>query len=227
MSPPLRTNALPRPRSAPSGKSVASLLLMALLVLTLGGCAGVVVGAGATVGVAALDERGVEGVARDTAIETQIRAKWLSSDLDKGGALSIEGGIIVHEGRALLTGTMKSEEARAKAVAYAWQVEGVKKVINEIEIGDDTVTDIAVDSWITAQLTSKLTLDQNVKAINFKIETNAHKVYIIGIARSEAEHRRVIGHARSVARVRDVIDHIRVKASAEKSEHAPGAARGA
>ena len=190
-------------------------LLTALFLLAaaggLTGCVGAAIGAGATVGVAALDDRGVEGVARDTALATRVRGKWLNFDLETGDTLAVDGSVKVYNRRALLTGTVKTEDVRAKAVRLTWEVEGVEEVINELAVGDTSVTDSAIDSWISAQLTAKLTFDKEVQAINYIIETENAVVYLIGTAQSRAELDRVLGHARSVSRVRDVVNHVRVK----------------
>ncbi len=208
-SPPCGPNR--RWNASPAG-GLAERIAAAFICLTLlAGCASAVVGAGATVGVAALDERGVEGVARDTALATRIRAKWLNHDLIAGSRLAVVGGVKVYERRALLTGRVETEATRVAAVRLAWEVEGVDQVLNEIAVGPGDLQDTARDTWITTQLTTKLTLDQNVKAVNYGITTTDARVYLIGIAQDAAELDRVLGHARSVARVRDVINHIRVK----------------
>ena len=49
------------------------------LVLALGGCA-VLLGAGAAVGVAAYDERGVDGVARDLRLHARILEAWFQKE---------------------------------------------------------------------------------------------------------------------------------------------------
>ncbi|MDP6572962.1 MAG: BON domain-containing protein [Rhodospirillales bacterium] len=176
--------------------------------LALGGCAGVAVGAGATTGVAALQERGLEVAARDTRLEAEIIAQWLTQN-DK---LVIDIDVEVYEGRALLTGAVDGEAVRADAVRMAWKVAGIKDVLNEIQIvADSDLIDLARDTWITTQLKSKLTFDQDVLAINYAIETVNGVVYLIGIAQNQAELERVVGHARDIEYVGNVISHVRVK----------------
>ena len=54
----------------------------------------------------------------------------------------------------------------------AWQVEGVREVINQIEIRDRSgLIDFARDGWVTTQLTVMLTIDSQVKAINYSNDT--------------------------------------------------------
>lgn len=209
-------------RSRPLFQALAA----AVLAAGLAGCVGAAVGAGATVGVAAMDDRGVQGVARDAALATKVRGKWLNYDLETGDTLAVDGSVKVYNRRAMLTGKVKSEDIRATAVRLAWQVEGIEEVINELAVGEGSVTDAAVDSWISAQLTTKLTFDKDVQAINYIIETENAVVYLIGAAQSQTELNRVLGHARAVSRVRDVISHVRIKPADEPKPSDPKPADG-
>ncbi len=180
-------------------------LLLGLLTIT--GCAGAIVGGGAAVGTAAYQERGVRGVARDIATATRIRTGLINA-----GEKFISGvGVEVYEGRALLTGVLADEITRAKAVGLVWKVEGVKHVLNEIQVGSTSVRDLAKDSWVTTQLKTKVTLDREILAINYSMETVNGIVYLIGIAQNQKELDRVIAHARDIDYVRNIISHVRVK----------------
>lgn len=173
----------------------------------LGGCAGAVVGGAAAVGTAAYQERGVQGVARDLATATKVRTELLNA-----GETYVTGvGVEVYEGRVLLTGTLATEAMRANAASLAWKTEGVKDVINEIQLHASNLRDLARDSWITTQLQSKLTVDKQILAINYSVETVNGIVYLIGIAQSQDELDRVIAHARGINYVRQIISHVRVK----------------
>lgn len=182
-------------------------LVLGLVAGGLGGCAGILVGGGAAVGTAAYQERGVQIVARDLAAATKVRISLLNA----GEPYAIGVGVEVYEGRVLLTGTLANEEMRATAVSLTWKSEGVTDVINEIQIRDSSLRDLAKDSWITAQLKSKLTFDKNILAINYSIETVNGIVYLIGIAQNQQELDRVIAHARNLSYVRRIISHVRVK----------------
>ena len=186
---------------------VAVVAMVVLAAGALGGCAGVIIGGGAAVGTAAYQERGVRGVARDLATATKLRTKLLDA-----GEVYVTGvGIEVYEGRVLLTGTLEKEPMRAATVKLAWKTEGVKDVINEIQIGQSSLRDIARDSWITAQLKTKITFDKKILAINFSIETVNGIVYLIGIAQDQGELDRILAHGRGVDYVRRIISHVRVK----------------
>ena len=186
-----------------------SICAAALLLMSAGlsGCVGLAVGAGATAGTAALQDRGLGGAIDDTVIHGKITSAYLSNDV-KFKLIAVK----VHEGRVLLTGTVPKPEDRVKAVRHAWKVEGVKTVINEITVEDDSgVLDLARDKWVSTQLRLKITFDGKIKAINYAIDTVNGTVYLMGIAQNERELALVRNHARSLDYVRRVVSHVRIK----------------
>ena len=186
-----------------------SICAAALLLMSSGlsGCVGLAVGAGATAGTAALQDRGLGGAIDDTVIHGKITSAYLSNDV-KFKLIAVK----VHEGRVLLTGTVPKPEDRVEAVRHAWKVEGVKTVINEITVEDDSgVLDLVRDKWVSTQLRLKITFDGKIKAINYAIDTVNGTVYLMGIAQNERELALVRNHARSLDYVRRVVSHVRIK----------------
>jgi osmotically-inducible protein OsmY len=189
-------------------KRLLTLFFLLALPSLLSACA-TAAGAGATAGVAASQERGLGVAIDDSAIHAKIWRLWLDTDPH----IFLEVGVDVHEGRVLLTGTINSPQNRLDAVRLAWQVEGVRQVIDEIQVTDEGgVLDYSRDVWITAQLRSKITFDSEILAINYSIETVNKVVYLMGVAQSEAEIDRVIRYARNIDYVRKVVNHVRIKA---------------
>ena len=186
----------------------AALSLAALLGLSLQGCVSAVVGVGATAGTAAMEERGLSGAADDTALRLRINA--LLSDKDE--RLWRKVGMQVYMGRVLLTGTVETAEMRTEAVKLAWQAEGVKEVINEIQLaGSGGASGFARDTWISTQLKSALLFDKQVSSINYSIETVGGTVYLIGLAQDQRELDRVMNHARGLSYVKKVVNYVKIK----------------
>jgi len=192
------------------GQVAKLLVITGLAVGALSGCAGMVVGAGATAGVAALEERTAKTIAGDTTIATKIRLGLV----DAHEKLALGVAVEVYESRVLMTGTVPTEELRAQAIQLAWKVKEVKDVLNEVQVTEVGLVDVAKDSWVTAQLTSALTFDRDVQAINYNIETVNGIVYLIGLAQNQKELDRVIARAREIGGVQRVINHVRVKRAA-------------
>lgn len=169
---------------------------------------GAVMGVGAGAGLAAYQERGMDGVARDLALSSRILDQYARHN----HTLVANIGIEVYESRALLTGQVETEDERADAVRLAWQVDGLLDVINEIHVtSDGGVLDTARDAWVSTQLEAKITFDEKILAINYAIETVGGTVYLIGIAQDDAELERVKNHARSISYVRRIVSHVRIK----------------
>jgi len=188
--------------------TAAVLFLTALLGASLQGCVGAVIGAGATVGTAAMEERGIAGVTDDAAL--RIRLNGLFSGKDE--RLWRKVGLQVYMGRVLLTGAVETEDMRAEAVRLAWSAEGVKEVINEMQIAQSGgATGFARDTWITTQLKSALLFDKDVSSINYSVESVGGTVYLIGLAQDRAELNRVMNHARGMSYVKKVVNYVQIK----------------
>lgn len=175
---------------------------------------GLLTGVGASVGTYAAEERGVDGAALDTSIDARIRSAWLQADAD----LVADLGLTVRERRVLLTGAVADPDRRLLAVRLAWRPEEVVEVINEIRVvksGD--LGDAARDRLIAADLKSKLMLDAKIKSINYAVDVSDRVVYLMGVAQSESERRRVRDWARQVEYVRGVVDYTLLKTNPRRA----------
>jgi osmotically-inducible protein OsmY len=186
--------------------AVLTILAVCLATGALSGCA-VVAGAGAVVGGAAAEERGIRGRSSDLAIEAKVADKFIQERLK----LLTDIGVEVYESRVLLTGATTDMALADKAVALTYQVDGVQAVINEIQHVPSGVADFAHDTWITTQLVSKITFDKDILSINYSVETVNRIVYLIGIAQNQAEVDKVVAHASNIDYVTKVVNHVRIK----------------
>lgn len=189
--------------------------------LALGACSpvGIAVGAGASAGVAASQERGLVTAVDDTAIAADINRLWLAHD----ASLFLDITTSVHEARVLLTGTVKTPEERVDAVRLAWQARGVREVLNEIQVtAGSGLINYARDRQITTALRSRLLLDREIADINYSIDTVNGTVYLMGIAQNQAELSRVINHGRAVTYVRHIVSHVRLKDEVPDTPHNTG-----
>lgn len=183
-------------------------ILLALLAPGLGGCVSAAVGAGATVGVAAMQERGFMGAVEDTEIRTAINSAWFDKNVD----LLTDVGLSVVEGRVLLTGKVPTQKMHDDAVQLARHVEGVQEVIDEIKVTTEgDIGNYTRDVWIATQLKARLMFDEDVAAINYSVMTVDGVIYLSGIAKNEAELERVTNHAREIAYVRRVVSYVVMK----------------
>lgn len=184
------------------------ILCAAVLGASLSGCVGTAVGVGAAAATAAAEERGLFEAATDLRIRTTINTLWLDHSEDMTLALNLD----VYEGRVLITGVVPTEAMRADAIRLAKRANGVRQIIDEIRVveGDDG-TSFVRDGLITTQLRTRITLDNEIQAINYAIETVGGTVYLLGIAQNPAELARVRDHARALPYVRRIVSHVVMK----------------
>jgi len=196
---------LPRPTSLPRAALSAAAVLAP--VLLLGACSpvGVAVGGAAAGVTASQTEKGFHTTASDTEIRITINDLWLQADEEMFRKVNLQ----VQEGRVLLTGNVPLPEQRVEAVRLAWQAPGVREVINEIEVNDTSgLGNQARDAWISTQLKSTLLFDEDVSSIDYSVETVNQVIYLLGVARSQAELNRVIGHAKEISYVQGVVSYV-------------------
>lgn len=179
---------------------------MALL-LALGGCSfwGAAAGGAAVGTTAAQTEKGFRRSVADTEIRITINDLWLQADEEMFRKVNLQ----VEEGRVLLSGNVRLPEQRVEAVRLAWQAPGVREVINEINVTDKSgLSNFARDTWISTELEATLLLDEEVSSIDYSIETVNQVIYLMGVARTQAELDRVIGHAKDISYVRRVVSYV-------------------
>ncbi len=178
--------------------------------LTLAACtpAGMAVGAGATAGVAAAEERGLRGAGKDTLIRVEINEAWLNSDFDTFNRLNLQ----IYEGRVLVSGRVPDQKNADEAIRLAWQADGVREVINEVEISNaGALDDFANDALINARLDSELLFDSEIDSINYSTRSVAGTVYLLGVAQDRAELDRVFRVTRNIPNVKRVVSHVIMK----------------
>ncbi len=183
------------------------LLLIAVCPFVLTGCAGALVGAGATAGIAAAQEGGVKRAWSDAQIQAEINKLWFEYDVDTFTKLDLT----VNQGRVLIIGVVQKPETRVEAVRLAWQPPGVKQVINEIRVAKgEGVTGFARDTWITSRLRAAITFNRDIQSINYSIDTVQGTVYLMGSAQNQQELNRVIEIARTIPDVKQVVSYVKL-----------------
>ncbi len=180
------------------------------------GCIAAAVGAAATTGYVATQERTPGTALDDTTIWVRVKEKLVQHNAHE---LLTGINVEVIEGRVHLTGVVNSTETRVDAVRLAWQVEGVKEVINEIKvvpIQQKKLKDIAHDSWISTQIRSKMLFNTDIRSINFSIDVVQGTVYLMGIARNQNELDALTELASTTPGVDKVVSYVRVENNIEK-----------
>lgn len=177
--------------------------------LALAGCAPALFGAGVATTVAVAQERPAEEAAEDLATKALIEEALFREEL---GDVFRGIGIIVVEGRVLLTGTVPSPGDAARAGEIAAGVKGVREVLNETVGGEPPgIATAAADTRISLEIRSRMAFADNVRQINYWTATENRVVHLIGIAQDELELARALDIARNVAGVDKVVNHVILK----------------
>ena len=192
-----------------SNKKIYLLIIFLCVPYLFSACAQVLTGTAAKVITVTKEDRTIGEFVDDALIKTVIKNTYF----DQSGNLFFNVDVEVSQGRVLLTGTVENMDLKIEATRIAWGVEDVKTVINELQISNsDNIFNFADDLVISTKVSGRLILEEEVNSLNYNIETVNKVVYIIGIANSDDEQKKVIDIASDVYGVEGVIDYITIKA---------------
>ena len=184
-------------------KTLSPFLLGAVLLLLQGCITTAVVTTAAVAGKVATDPRSAG---------TQVDEEKVAQTLNNDAQLKTETriNIVVYNGKVLLIGQAPNYTAAETAKNIAAGVEGVKEVVNEIRTGEVIrASQVAIDSWITTTIKSKLLLNGEVKTTEVKVITENGEVFLIGkLSHTQADAAtEVARNVRGVSKVVKVITY--------------------
>ncbi len=184
--------------------------VMLIFILLNQGCSptSILATGGSSALVVAEGERSMGTVIDDATIKVNIAAKFLNA----GNNIFVNINTSVLEGRVLLTGLVDNQEIRIDAVRLVWEVEGVKEIINEIEIGNrSTLKDYASDLWINTQARAVAAKTVGLKAITFNFETIQGKIYVAGISTRPDLLNDMISALKNIKGVNEIVNYVIIK----------------
>jgi osmotically-inducible protein OsmY len=189
-------------------KPFSTVLVLVLAAAALTGCAGVFVAGAATGASAAYDRRTVGTQLDDETIEI----KATNAIYDDKTLYDSSHLIVVSFNRiVLLAGQTPTEAMRAHAAQVVSAVPDVRKVYNEVTIGEPTsFMTRSNDAALTAKVKAEMLAAPGVDAFRVKVVTENGTVFLMGLAyRSEAEAAaRVASHVSGVQRVVKLFEYL-------------------
>lgn len=189
-------------------RKLIAILVVCAAAAGASGCATAALGAAASVGLYAAQDRTIGEGIDDAAASQQVKMRLLAADRQAFQEVDVE----VANGNLLLSGTAPTEEHKQAAETIARSVRTIDNVFNEIFVGQpSSVLVNAQDELITAQIRARLTASSSVRAINVNIETFHGHVYLMGTARTDHELRRAAEIASEVRGVRRVVSFMQVR----------------
>ena len=174
------------------------------------GCspANILATSGSTAMVVAEGDRSLGTVVDDATIKVNIAAKFLGA----GNNIFVNINTSVLEGRVLLTGLVETQEIRIEAVRLVWEIEGVREVVNEIEIGNrETLKDYANDLWINTQARGVAAKTIGLRAVAFNFETINGRIFVAGLTSRTDQLDALISALKTIKGVKEIVNYVIVK----------------
>jgi len=188
-----------------------TLLFVSLILLMINiGCSpvGILASGGGATMVIAEGDRTLGTVVDDATIKLNLSAKFLKSE----NRLFLDVNSNVTEGRVLLTGLVDTQEIRIEAVRKVWEINGVREVMNEIEVGNKTtLKEYMNDLWINTQVKSLAARTIGLRSFSYNFETIKGKVYIAGITSRPEQLQAIVESTKTIKGVNEIVNYVIIK----------------
>ena len=163
---------------------IINLLIISLLVNS---CA-IISTTGSLVGSASTSTRGFSGTIEDTYLMSKIVSKITLMKLSNFSNITVS----VINGKVLLAGNIENQEKRLQLIKKVWWIDGVKEVLNELEIGPRTsFSEKAEDFVFEAKIEKRLLFEPGIFSNNYSVDVVNGKVYVMGISSDIEEKTKV------------------------------------
>ena len=159
-----------------------------VIFLLVNSCTIVVSTAGSLVGNATTSTRGFSGTIEDTYLMSKIVSKITLMKLSNFSNITVS----VNNGNVLLAGNIENQEKRLELIKKVWWIDGVKEVLNELEIGPRTsFSEKAEDFVFEAKIEKRLLFEPGIFSNNYSVDVVNGKVYVMGISSDIEEKTKV------------------------------------
>lgn len=178
--------------------AIAALLGFAGL---LGGCAAVVVGAGAAAGYSAYEDRRSTG----TQVEDQRIESRAGSAIDERFGWKVHVNVTSYNRQVLITGEVPDAVSHAEVEKLIAVLPGVRTLANELTIG--RLTSLAArtgDAVVTSNVKTRFLGAKNFNPVHVKVVTEAGVVFLMGMV-TEVEANAASEIARTTDGVKKVV----------------------
>lgn len=153
--------------------------MMGLLIclLTLQGCVAAFIAGATAGGLVVYDQRSFEMINTDNTIRHKGQV-WLAKDpVFKGSHITLSSFNRI----VLLTGQTPKASVRVTAEKLAHSIPNVKRVYNEITIGQPTsIAQRTMDTWITTAIKTQMLTKKGLRSGSIKVITENSTVFLMG-----------------------------------------------
>jgi hyperosmotically inducible protein len=158
----------------------------------------------------------------DAGVSTAVKAKFAADDTVKAHTIDVD----TKDRVVTLRGEVDSAATKDRAVTIARSTDGVRDVVDAIEIAprpaattgvDENARDMTRetgalmgDAGITTAVKSKMLADSTVGGLDINVDTNDAVVTLTGEVASAAEKRKAVAIARDTDGVKSVKDNLKI-----------------
>ena len=179
------------------------------VVISLSGCAAIVIGAvGASAVTVSEDSRTIGTQIDDSTLESRV-----SGAISKDKVLTNQSNINVYvfNGSVLLVGQAPNATLREQAENLAMSVASVRKVFNQIRVAAPTAaTTRTYDVWLASKVRANLIAEKDIDFLKMNIAVEDSEVFLMGIVTS-AEAGKAIDIVRNLDGVVKVVNVFEIK----------------
>jgi osmotically-inducible protein OsmY len=155
------------------------------------------------------EDRSLSQVATDGEIRLDLNKKLLGG---KYRDLFLEVSTDVHEGRVMLTGSVKTVANKNRITELAQDITGIRTIYNDMQVTDEgDFKSVANNVWIESKIKARLVAEKGVGSINLRWRAVNSVVYVIGRLRTAKEMAKVLTVIHDVDHVTKAINHIVIK----------------
>lgn len=168
----------------PQSRKIIIAMMVASTSLLLQGCIAAVAGGAMVATNTVTDPRSVGTQVDDGTLELRVE-----NAINKDGQLRKEARIsaTAYQGVVVLAGQVPNQDLQTRAKQIAEGVEGVRRVHNELRLGNPIGLDVAAsDTWVTTKVRSQILTSSQVKSSNIKINTENGEVFLLGLVTRQA-----------------------------------------
>ena len=149
----------------------------------------------------------IDTQASDSVITSKIEAKLAADPETNYFGVDVD----TLNGEVFLRGMVDSETALREAEHLARATEGVRKVDNQLRIGDLSASRNTADAWLVTKVKSKLVADPEVRAFDIDVDAIDGQVILSGVVTQPPIRQEAERIARATEGVKSVRNEIRVR----------------
>jgi hyperosmotically inducible protein len=188
--------------------NITSKILIIFMVLSVAGCAPILIGTGATGAYkVSSDERTMGDIWNDPAITAKVKMALVKESMIQGRKIDVD----TVEGVVTLSGVVRTKGEADYAVKIASTVSGVIKVTDNLQVGSRSAGQVLDDNVLSNKITAKFIGEAGIRSLNIDVDVYRGVVTLTGVVGSQTEKEKAIGIAQNTSGTMRIVDNMKVK----------------